>query len=97
MPPSKFYKEFTEEHCEALKKAPNVNPITKRRINSLQTISNMLNACKDKFGKINPDEILEQYMENELENKEKEVDIKEKAKKSPPQPLHKALYLPLYV
>jgi len=56
--PSKFYNEITEEGCNKLRENPTVNPLTKRRITSIQTIYTMLLACKKKFGHPIPEHIL---------------------------------------
>jgi SpoVK/Ycf46/Vps4 family AAA+-type ATPase len=83
MPPSKLYAQFTEEHCQALKKTPNVNPITNRKVSSNDTIYTMFRICKQKFGHPIPENILQQHKQEQLEvKKAKEVESKKSSPKS---------------
>jgi len=58
--PSKFYTSITEDGCNQFKLNPNVNPLTGRRITSIETKYTMFLACKNKFGHAIPDEFLRQ-------------------------------------
>jgi SpoVK/Ycf46/Vps4 family AAA+-type ATPase len=83
MRPSKFYVQLTQEHCEELKKNPNVNPITKRRVTSNETIYSMFYACKQKFGHPIPEKILELHKQEQQEAKQKTKEAE--PPKSPPK------------